>query len=65
MARYRNRNRTVFGDRQSSGIGKRVVQLFVGLLVLIIVGGVVFLGLGDYQPEQQRIERTIDVDTSG
>lgn len=62
LARYRNRS--VFGDRPSSGLGKRVFQLLVGLILLVIVGLVVYLGLGDYQPEQQRIERTIDVDTT-
>lgn len=62
LARYRNRS--VFGDRPSSGLGRRTVQLFLGVVLLLIVGFIVFLGLGDYQPEPQRIERSITVDTT-
>ena len=61
LARYRSR--TVFGERQSSGLGRRILQVALGLIVLAIIVVVAYLGLGDYQPEPQRIERTIDVDT--
>jgi len=39
-------------------------QVLLGLIVLVVVGGVAYLGLGEYQPERQLIERTIDVDTT-
>ncbi|MEM8590296.1 MAG: hypothetical protein AAGG65_19730 [Pseudomonadota bacterium] len=62
MARYRNRS--VFGDRQSSGVGKRAFQLLIGIIILAVIGLVVYLGLGDYRPEPQRIERVIEVETT-
>lgn len=62
LARYRNRN--VFGDRPSAGLGKRLFQVIFGLIILVVVGGVAYLGLGEYAPDRQLIERTIDVDTT-
>jgi len=62
LARYRNRS--VFGDRQSSGVGKRAFQLLIAIIILAVIGLVVYLGLGDYRPEPERIERVIGVETT-
>jgi hypothetical protein len=56
----RNRNRSVFSQAHpGSGIGARVIRLLLLFIILGLVGGVIFLGIWDFQPERLVVERPI------
>ena len=57
MARYRNRS--VFSQGPSSGIGGRLLQFIAIVLLIAVLGGVAWLGFGDYQPARETVERDI------
>ncbi|WP_366655001.1 hypothetical protein [Fodinicurvata sp. EGI_FJ10296] len=56
----RNRNRSVFSQGGSnSGIGGRILRMLLAVILLALVGGVVFLGIWDFQPERTVVERPV------
>ncbi|MEO3433472.1 hypothetical protein [Inquilinus sp. CAU 1745] len=55
----RSRNRSVFSQGPSRGVGARLTQFFLVLIALVIVGGVVFLGFWDLQPPSEMVEKVI------
>lgn len=57
MSRYRSRS--VFAHSQSAGVGRRLMRLLMLTLLLVAVGGVVFLGFWDIQPPSSTVEKVI------
>ena len=57
VARYRRGS--VFAHQQSSGFGSRLRRTVLILLCLILVGGAVYLGLSDFRPPTETVEKEI------
>ena len=58
----RSRNRSVFSQGTSSGIGFGLLRLLLGLVALILIGGVVALGFVDIEPPTEMIEKVVPPD---
>ncbi len=55
MARYRNRS--VFTP--GAGIGSRLPGILLALLLVLLVGGLIFVGLWEPEPPATTVERVI------
>lgn len=55
----RSRNRSVFAQGSSAGVGSRLIRVVLVLALLIIIGGAVMLGFGDIEPPAATVEKTI------
>ena len=58
----RSRNRSVFSQGTSSGIGFGFLRLLLGLVAVILIGGVVALGFVDIEPPTETVEKVIPTD---
>ena len=60
LSRYRQRS--VFSQGSSSGFGARLTQMLLILILLVGVGGAVYLGLWDLPAPTQTVEKVIPND---
>ncbi|MEQ8965716.1 MAG: hypothetical protein RID91_07820 [Azospirillaceae bacterium] len=56
----RNRRGSVFAQSSSPGVGTRLLQIVLVLVLLVIGGGVVYLGFGDLDPRREVVEKEVD-----
>jgi hypothetical protein len=52
----------VFAQGPSAGIGTRIRQVLLVLLLTVLIGGAVLLGFWDIEPPSQAVEKVIPDD---
>lgn len=50
----------MFSQGSTTSIGTRLVQFVVAVLLIVLVGGALWLGFGDVQPQRETVERAIE-----
>jgi len=50
----------VFAQSTSPGVGTRLIRILLVLVLLILGGGVVYLGFGELEPRREVVEKEVD-----